>query len=349
MPGLRGGRSVAAMLRPRPVIAALCLVLAVPAAASAATVDDTGARLVVAAGDEVNHISITQMDTGPILVRDTGDLAPTGCPPFSHPDWPAGYLICLHGSPQVGLGGGDDSIGISDPGTWATIGESDVDGGEGNDSISAGAADDTFDGGPGNDTLRPYQGDDTVDGGPGEDDIDTSYGEDTIDARDGAGGDEVVCGEEEDTVQADVGDTVAADCEHVTRVGGETPPPVGEDKTPTTDPTPGGAPGPVPGTGTVPVPGTGTVPGTQQGGSTSSADTRAPVLTVTRKRLRGGKVRLTLRCDEACTVTAKAKRAKRTVALLAGKKRTITLRVRGRATVRLTAVDAAGNRSVTRR
>ena len=335
-----GDRTVAPMPRLRlPTLAAL-LVLAVPAAASAATIDQSSGRLVVtAAPGEVNHLTIMEIDTGPVLVRDTGPVAVTGCGPFSHPDFDPGYLMCHAKSPKVDLGDGDDSVGISDPGTWATIGASDVDGGEGDDWIRAGAADDHFDGGPGKDTLRPYQGDDTVVGGPGADDIDTAYGKDTIDARDGAGGDKVVCGEEEDTVQADVGDDVAADCEHVTRVGGTTDPGTG--------PKDDAKPGTGPGQGTVP--GT-VVPGTEQGGVTSTADTKAPRLKVRRKRLRGGKVRLTLTCDEACTVTAKAKKAKkRKLTLKAGKPRRLTLRFRGRAKVRLTAVDAAGNRTVKRR
>ena len=339
MPGLRGDRTVAPMLRIRLLICAVLLVLAVPAAASAATIDQSTGRLVVtAAPGEENHLTIMEIDTGPVLVRDTGPVQETGCPAFSHPDFDPGYLICNAKSPKVALGDGDDSVGISDPGTWATIGNSEVDGGEGDDWISAGAADDHFAGGPGKDTLRPYQGDDTVVGGPGADDIDTSYGKDTIDARDGSGGDKVVCGEEEDTVQADVGDTVAADCEQVTRVGGTTDP----GTTPKDDAKPGTNPGPVPGTGTV--------PGTQQGGSTSAADTRAPLLEIKRKRLRGGKVRLTLSCDEACTITATAKKGKaKRLTLLAGKKRSITLRARGRAKIRLTAVDAAGNRTVRKR
>src|SRR5688572_29204129 len=148
------------MLRASLLIPALCLLL-VPASAAAGVVDQSGARLLVTAGPgEENHLSIMEIDTGPVLVRDEGGIVTTGCPPFSHPDYPAGYLICQKGSPQVELGDGDDSVVISDPGTWATIGASDVDGGEGDDFIAAGAANDQFDGGAGDDTLRPYLGDD---------------------------------------------------------------------------------------------------------------------------------------------------------------------------------------------
>ncbi len=92
------------------------------------------------------------------------------------------------------------------------------------DTILRGVERIVIDGRGGGDQLRAWGAGAaiTVRGGAGTDDLLGNEGDDTIDARDGEI-DTVQCGNGNDTVLADAADTVAGDCENVDR-GGGTPP-----------------------------------------------------------------------------------------------------------------------------
>jgi Ca2+-binding RTX toxin-like protein len=143
--------------------------------------------------------------------------------------------VTLDGVANDGQPGENDNVG-------SDIEE--IDGGPGNDILTAGAigvtlngegGNDTLNGGPGNDTLIGSAGDDTISGGLGSDSIygdGTSCtlglfgscltGNDTINAVDGVQ-DQISCGPGADIVNADALDVVATDpingCETVNRTG----------------------------------------------------------------------------------------------------------------------------------
>ena len=352
-------------------LTALLASLAVPAAAPASTasVDVDGHITVVAAAGEVNNVTITREDVAlPVGVWDASVTPGAGCWTF------AAYVQCNGGSPIVRLGDRDDVLHYNDDTTDFLIGPADVEGGTGDDTITTAMSGDAVDGGEGGDTINGYVGDDTLEGGAGDDRVEGSFGNDvldggigvdtliggmdddklsggagndilrdneghdtvvggagaddvkpgdgndTIDLRDGAGGDKLLeCGTGTDTVHADTGDQVAADCEVVKRpvVPGSAHAAAG------TPPASGLAPG-------------AQTPATPHG-TIKSADRRAPKLRISARRRT-----LTIRADEACTVTIKAGRKTITRRLKAGK--ATKVRIPGRArSVRITARDAAGN------
>ena len=96
----------------------------------------------------------------------------------------------------------------------------------GNDDLNGDVGIDQLSGNAGNDTVNGGSNGDVIDGGPGVDSLvgDTPCesagcgGPDQIRARDGEG-DNVVCRDDADTVQADNVDAVAGDCEMVERGG----------------------------------------------------------------------------------------------------------------------------------
>jgi hypothetical protein len=89
---------------------------------------------------------------------------------------------------------------------------SDVTGGLDADGLTGDEGSNTLRGGPGEDTIAGAGGDDAIDGGPGADTLSGDAGDDVILARDGAP-DRIACGPGIDSVLADPGDAVAADCE----------------------------------------------------------------------------------------------------------------------------------------
>lgn len=116
----------------------------------------------------------------------------------------------------------------------------------------------------------------------------------------------------------------------------------------TTAPAPAWEPAPGPGgeTGPEPDPTASPQPVVRRA---AAADLRAPRLTV---RIRGRRV--TLRADEAATARVVARvrgrvRVRRALTLAAGTPRTVTIRLRRRAVLAITATDAAGNRATLRR
>jgi hypothetical protein len=126
------------------------------------------------------------------------------------------------GPGQDVISGGDGSDHINgQAGTQTLLG------GPGTDALEGGAGDDVLhgdagndivtdadgtnqlDGGDGNDIVMGGLGSDTITGGPGADNLIGRGGSDRIDARDGTA-DRIDCGEDLDTVLADVADVAAA-------------------------------------------------------------------------------------------------------------------------------------------
>jgi uncharacterized membrane protein YgcG len=348
------------MLRSSLVLTVI-LALAAPAAASASTasLDLYDGRIhVTAAPGEVNAVRITREDIAlPVGVWDTVVTA-TSCSPVT-----SGYVRCGGGSPVVRLGDRDDSLVYSDDTADYPIGPADVEGGPGDDTITTAMSADEVDGGEGKDTINAFVGDDVVDGGAGDDTVNGDHGADTVTggpgedlilggsdddvlkARDGEH-DRVRCNDGTDTVEADRADEVHADCEHVSLPAEEKP--GGGSGDGSGGGSGGGAGGGAGSGGSTPAPGPGGIvaPGTPTGPRVDglpvlrTPDRLAPRLQVVRKQRRRGVTTLTIRCDEACTVTAKAGRRKVSRTLLAG--RPGRLKLRGR-TIALTARDAAGN------
>jgi hemolysin type calcium-binding protein len=104
----------------------------------------------------------------------------------------------------------------------------DIDGGNGDDTISGSAAPNRFRGMLGNDRLSGAEGaddlgggsgDDVINGGGGSDTLSGGDGDDTIQAQDGEP-DTISCGSGTDTVLADATDSVAADCADTITPGG---------------------------------------------------------------------------------------------------------------------------------
>jgi Ca2+-binding RTX toxin-like protein len=199
---------------------ALTSLLLLAAPAQAATVEvSAGALRITAQPGETNAI-----DIGPgATVADSGaplTLGP-GC-------MPQGIEALCVGATRVeaDLSDSDDVLTLSAPLP------ADLNGGEGNDSLTVIAAVATLDGGLGNDTLTAATGADALSGGPGFDTLTAGEGDDRLDggtggdAADGGGGadsivlrdrltDTATCGAGRDTVRAEVLDQLDFACERV--------------------------------------------------------------------------------------------------------------------------------------
>jgi hemolysin type calcium-binding protein len=158
---------------------AFLVLLAAPASAHAATAElDAGTLRVIAAPGEANAVIITDGPAGPTVTDDGAPLAVVpGC--------------CLGATRiEVDLGDGDDTL------TLNTTLPATVSGGDGDDVLIGGAADDRLDGGTGADIAQ---------GGGGDD---------TIVLRDRVT-DDATCGTGWDTVRAEVLDQLDFACERV--------------------------------------------------------------------------------------------------------------------------------------
>jgi Ca2+-binding RTX toxin-like protein len=130
---------------------------------------------------------------------------------------------------QVEGGAADDTITGNEGANklFGSRGTDIISGRGGNDDLNGDIGIDQLSGDAGNDTVNGGSNGDVIDGGAGVDSLvgDTSCesagcgGPDRINARDGEG-DNVVCRDDADTVQADSTDAVAGDCEMVERGGG---------------------------------------------------------------------------------------------------------------------------------
>jgi Ca2+-binding RTX toxin-like protein len=87
-----------------------------------------------------------------------------------------------------------------------------VTGGLDTDSLTGDEGPNTLRGGPGEDSIAGGAGDDVIDGGSGADTLSGDAGDDVILSRDSAS-DHVACGPGTDSVVADPQDVIAADCE----------------------------------------------------------------------------------------------------------------------------------------
>lgn len=163
------------------VLAAGALLLGVPAAASASTVEldlDVDARLqYVAALGEVNNATITE-SAGTFTVNDSaGVTAGPGCSQVS-----ATQATCpAAGVLRVTAEGRDlnDVITVSAAPRLGNV----LHGGTGNDRLTGGAGPDRFHGADGADRLMGGAGDDLLDGGLGNDVLDGQSGSDTASYR----------------------------------------------------------------------------------------------------------------------------------------------------------------------
>ena len=141
------------------------LVLCAPAGAS--TLSNSGGTLTFAGAPAAAN-DVTFAGTGTVVVRfGTADgdplLAAPGCLPV--PLEPA-YSCAGVTSVVVTASGGDDFIAASTLGVPIAI-----DGGEGDDSLTAGSGNDTVNGGPGDDFLQANLGADAISGGAGVDEV----------------------------------------------------------------------------------------------------------------------------------------------------------------------------------
>jgi Ca2+-binding RTX toxin-like protein len=107
------------------------------------------------------------------------------------------------GALEIHALGGDDSITISVFNAATDLGDY-IDGGDGNDTISAAGTDDTLIGGQGNDILRGNGGNDALDGGADDDVLDGGAGNDTLIG--GSGNDTLLGGSGNDSLDGGDGD-----------------------------------------------------------------------------------------------------------------------------------------------
>jgi hypothetical protein len=232
------------MPRSLPVALAAALLLALPAAASAATTATRVGNAITITGDDGPNVISVDSTGNFIMYRDTSGpyiVAGEGC----YQESPS-LINCGQGGPgltaTVTLGAGDDTYDDRVARTdWPAV---TVDAGDGNDTVNGSYGNDVLRGGAGNDTLRGIAGNDQIDGGAGDDTIhggadddtivggpgrdsingDGDYsgtalgGNDTIKARDGEV-DQVTCGWGADTAEVDAGDIEDVDCETVDRSG----------------------------------------------------------------------------------------------------------------------------------
>lgn len=178
-------------------IAALCVLALCPPSAMAATANTRIKRVFYTAGPgEVNNLTIS-LPGADYSLADPGATI-TAAPACAG----MGSTVTCSATAIIGItvsaGDGADSV------TNTTATRSTLSGGDGNDSLAGGSA---------NDILRGNKGVDTHAGGAGDD---------FIDAR-GDRGDVVSCGDGNDIVMGDAADSIALDCETVDR--GIVPPP----------------------------------------------------------------------------------------------------------------------------
>ena len=119
------------------------------------------------------HLDLTQLDLNNFPTVEVGRID-TGTLIGNDLD----NVLSAVGDADIEGGGGNDSL-------FATTGGSDLPsalhGGAGNDMLIGGGGDDFLDGGAGNDVLQGSSGDDTLDGGTGADLMEGGAGNDTVD------------------------------------------------------------------------------------------------------------------------------------------------------------------------
>jgi Ca2+-binding RTX toxin-like protein len=127
-------------------------------------------------------------------------------------------VITQAGAFEIYAHDGNDVVTMSVFNTGGDLGDY-IDGGAGNDTISAAGTDDTLIGGTGNDILRGNGGNDTLDGGDDDDVLDGGAGNDTL--RGGLGSDTLLGGSGNDILDgADGADTLLGSFGNDTLNGG---------------------------------------------------------------------------------------------------------------------------------
>jgi hypothetical protein len=197
----------------------LLFALAAPTAHAATATVEAGALRITTAPGEYNTIAISVVPGG-LAVTDDG--APLTLGPGCAAGVCAGVTrieadlgdgddqLSLYVSLPADLRGGPGNDVVTVPGAEAVT----LDGGDGDDVLSAGAGADVLSGGPGDDTVAGGAGDDSIDGGTGGDLADGGDGNDAIVLRDRVT-DTAACGTGRDTVRAEVLDQLDFACERV--------------------------------------------------------------------------------------------------------------------------------------
>jgi Ca2+-binding RTX toxin-like protein len=203
-------------LRARALGAAVAALLAVPAAANAATVDVSGTTVSLsAAGGEANHVTLDG-DVNPaiIFITDTGATLTENASACTSLN--AHTVRCaISGGPSLVTAGlGDEDDFLSNHRGFKTevnggSGADDLFGGSGADELDGDAGADELVGGSGNDDLFGGLGPDRIVGGPGDDELAGSFGHDSLEDRFGT--DKLFGGPDSDDLDAFDGAGVVAD------------------------------------------------------------------------------------------------------------------------------------------
>ena len=166
-----------------PVLAAWLTVL--PAAAWATTVsrDERDNVVIDDNAAVVDQLTVTGLFDEEIVVTSTNGTPITALSQCTQSSptvvaCPASVANRVEGV-NANLSGGDDTI-VDQSGV-----DADLDGGEGNDTLTATSGTDLLRGGPGNDTLNGNNGNDTLEGGPGDDVENGGNGNDRLGGADG--------------------------------------------------------------------------------------------------------------------------------------------------------------------
>jgi Ca2+-binding RTX toxin-like protein len=174
-----------------------CAALALPSAATAATIDADGGTLVFRTAPGERYSGSLQGSETWVSFYTGGSIAVTSAPETCEVE--SSYTTCpVPSAVKYVLGDADDQYATSS-GVPAGVRVT-VEGGGGSDWLRGYHLDETLLGGDGNDRVEGSTGDDTVDGGAGDDDVDGYEGRDRV--LGGAGN---------DTLHPDGYETPAAD------------------------------------------------------------------------------------------------------------------------------------------
>src|SRR4051812_8551703 len=178
-------------VRPAAALTSLLLALAAPAAHASTVSVQAGALRITAPAGEYNAIGITAAPGG-LTVTDTGAPLTLGlgcttgtCVGATRVEADLGDaddILTLSASLPGDLSGGpgNDDVAVTTLGAESVA----LDGGDGDDTLTAAGGADVLSGGPGYDTLIGGEGDDRIDGGTGGDTADGGGGDDSIVLRD---------------------------------------------------------------------------------------------------------------------------------------------------------------------
>jgi Ca2+-binding RTX toxin-like protein len=149
-----------------------------------------------------NNVTVSNVN-GRFRVTDTGDnvTAGTGCTRVDVHNADCGDIFPL--KIKMNLAGGNDSAASRGVITKIKL---EINGGEGDDTLTGGIQNDTLNGGGGNDALNGAGGADTINGDSGNDNIRGGPGNDILEG--GSGSDSISGEEDADTLQGGSGDDI---------------------------------------------------------------------------------------------------------------------------------------------